>query len=79
MKAIIVKYLPATNTKGSRLKASAEGVKSIIKGFDYKYNDGGTLQIAQELCRKYNWGTNLVIGQLPSGDDVFCFAESKGA
>jgi hypothetical protein len=73
MKAIIVKYLPATNTKGSRLKASAEGVKSIIKGFDYKYNDGGKLQIAQELCHKYDWSTDLVSGQLPNGDEVYCF------
>lgn len=73
MKAIQVKYLSATNTKGSRLKAMAEGVPSIIRGFDYKYNDGGKLQIAQELCIKYGWPTNLVSGQLPNGDEVFCF------
>jgi hypothetical protein len=75
MKAIIVKYLPATNTKGSRLKAMAEGVPSIIRGFDHKYNDGGKAQIAQELCNKYGWDGKLVSGQLPNGDNVFCFIE----
>jgi hypothetical protein len=73
MKAIIVKYLPATNTKGSRLKASAEGVKSIVRGFDHKYNDGGKAQIAQALCDKYQWKGKLTSGKLPNGDEVFCF------
>lgn len=73
MKAIQVKYLSATINRGSRLKAMAEGVPAIIRQFDYKYNDGGALQIAQELCSINNWNTQLLSGQLPNGDYVFVF------
>ncbi len=74
MKAIIVKYLGPTDTKGSRLKAMAEGVKSIIRGLDYSINISDDMfNIAQELCKRNNWPSNLVAGQLPNGDYVFCF------
>lgn len=35
MKAITVKYLPPTNHKGSRFKASADGWGSITVSYDY--------------------------------------------
>jgi len=73
MKAIQVKYLAATNRKGSRLKAKAEGVPAITKGFNYSFNNGGALELAQELCVKYKWSTNLVGGTIPNGDSVFVF------
>lgn len=74
MKAIQVKYLSATNTKGSRLKAMAHGVKSLTTGLNYGVNsDERPLEVAKDLCRYNNWPTDLIGGQLPNGDYVFCF------
>lgn len=43
MKAIQIKYLAPTNTKGSRIKAMASGVKPITVSFNYSKNDAGRL------------------------------------
>lgn len=74
MKAIVVKYIGATNTRPSRLKATAEGVPSITRGYDYASDDHGKRRIAQDLCDKYKWKGELIEGGLPNGDTVFVFA-----
>ena len=74
MKAIQVKYLPATNTKPSRLKAMAEGVQSITRTYNGDWaSEMPHHEIAVELCRTYGWSTDLCEGGLPNGDHVFCF------
>lgn len=74
MKAIQVKYIGPTNTKGSRWKAWAEGVKPIYTPYSYSDRDGGAYHAAWCLCEKYGWdGLNLRSGSLPNGDWVFCF------
>ena len=35
MKSIITKYLPATNTKGARIKASASDFKAVTLPWDF--------------------------------------------
>lgn len=77
MKAIVVKVLPATDTKPTRLKASAEGVPSIIRtaNGDWGYEKASAI-VARELCDKYGWDSPIASGQLPSGDHVFCFVEN---
>ena len=73
MKAILIKFLPATNSRPSRLKASASGVKSLTIPFDYVTDP--ELRLAQEFCKANDWdGELLVKGILPNGDTVFCFA-----
>lgn len=80
MKAILVKYLPPTNVKGSRIKASAEGIPSITRPYDHAENDGGRRKVAEELANKYGWLTprngRLIEGGLPNGDCAFVFANS---
>lgn len=74
MKAIQVKYLSATNSRGGRFKAMAEGVKSITLSYDYSLNaDQNAFKAAKELVLENNWPVDLVSGQLPNGDYVFCF------
>ncbi len=74
MKAIQVKYLSATNTRGSRIKAIAEGVKPLIIGYDHALSGEAVYRkAAMMLCDKYNWDGELVGGQLPNNDYVFCF------
>jgi hypothetical protein len=53
MKAIVTKYLSATNSRGSRIKASAEGVKSITAPLDYELDDEVNHEsVAIKLCEK---------------------------
>jgi len=74
MKAIQVKYIGPTNTKGSRWKAWAEGVKPIYVPYSYSDRDGGAYHAAWVLCEKHGWpGIELRSGVLPNGDCVFCF------
>jgi len=63
MKAIVTKYLPATNTKPSRVKAKAEGVSAIT--ISYNSYDDPQREAALTLCRKYKWGEDIVGGGLP--------------
>jgi len=77
MKAIQVKYLPATNTKGTRLKATANGVKPITVPItvprDYALNvDEQAEQLATDYCVVHVWSyKKLHGGQLPNGN--YCY------
>jgi len=64
MKAIVTKYLPATSVKGSRIKASAEGVPSVIISYPHEAHEPHR-EAALALCRKYKWGEDIVGGGLP--------------
>lgn len=73
MKAIEVKYLPATNTRGSRLKASTltQG-QSMTESIDSSINsDKQALQLAYKLCNRMEWNVLLNGGQFPDGTYVF--------
>lgn len=72
MKAIQIRYLPATNFLGTRLKVWAEGVKPMIFSRDYSYEyDTQARVVAQEFMAKNGWGENYYgFGQLPNGDYV---------
>lgn len=82
MQAIITKYLPATNSRGSRVKATcARG--SIIIPWEYDVDEHANHTLAAEkLCakfaaddfRKYGtdpvgnpWMRKLATGELPKG------------
>ena len=75
MNAIITKYIPATNRNGSRIKASAEGVKSVFIPFNYDLNaEENHAAAADKLCAKYLWDNKLVSGGLPDQTGyAFCF------
>jgi hypothetical protein len=71
MRAIQIRFLPATNFQGARMKAFIEG-NSITLPFQYEISDEESRahQMALELITKLNW-TNIEIngiGQLPNGD-----------
>jgi hypothetical protein len=79
MKAIQTKYLGATDTKPSRIKASAEGVPSKIYGGNYldQLADLDHLDRHQRAAHCFalsrNWPTSLVCGGLPDGTYAHCF------
>lgn len=71
MKAILIKYLAATNHKPSRLKAIAEGCKPLTKSFDHSKNDGGCNELTREFITKMGWKIDISgTGSLPNGDFV---------
>jgi len=77
MKAILTKYLPATNTRGSRVKATAEGVRCITIPYPYELSGEDVHRAAAaELCKRHGWPTELVGGGLPDQTGyAFCFVE----
>lgn len=71
MQAIITKFLPCTNTKGSRIKATCQAGSIII---DYPHELSGMdchAKAAYALLSKMHWDYKLVGGQLPSHDYAF--------
>ena len=75
MKAIETKYVPATNTKPSRIKAMTADRKISIT---IPYNHEGSVsdahsEAAVALCHKLDWKGALVMGALNETGYVFCF------
>lgn len=78
MKAICTRYFPATDTKGARVRASAEGVRSIF--ISHWSADDSHLEAALTLARKHSWSGTLVRGGLPDErGDCFVFINGQQA
>ncbi len=77
MKAIRVKYMPPTASgRGSRWRATAEGVKPLSLPYDHEHDwAGNALKAAAALCERMGWTGTVATGQLPDGSWVFCFVE----
>jgi glutamate mutase epsilon subunit len=87
MKAIQTRYLGATNYRGSRIKASADGWGSVIIGYPHEYNtELAHYAAAKALIDKANKVFKnsperalqypTISGGLPNGDWCFCYAAS---
>ncbi len=79
MKAIKTRYLGPTDHRGSRIKATAEGIReSVTVPYPHEMNSGPDAHsvAALALCRKMGWDGTLIAGGL---DDcyVFTFANSQ--
>lgn len=72
MKAIQVRYLETTNTKGTRLKAFTDA-GSIIEPRAYDLNfDEQALRLAKRYIKEKGWQSKITgQGGLPNGDEVF--------
>lgn len=79
MKAIETKYLPATNNRGSRIKATAEGgdkPNTITISYPHEFDGmAAHAQAALALAKKMNWNGDLIGGGLQD-TYVFIFADS---
>jgi len=77
MQAIHVKYLPATNTKESRIKAKC-AAGSLTIGYPHELSGQAVYRKAAEaLAAKMNWTSpyygELLGGCLPDGSYCFVF------
>ena len=89
MKAIQTSYLPCTNHRGSRIKATAEGVTPLTIGYPHELDlPGAHEKAAQALAdrqakdqglaladTRYGWQLPLAGGALPNGDWAWVFIE----
>ncbi len=75
MKAIVTKFLPATNTRGARIKAyDMDGNATTISYPHDEHNADKHRRAAEALCKKMGWtgAKRLVEGSIKGGC-VFCF------
>ena len=71
-KAILVKYLPFTNHKPSRVKAIVHQKVSItVSVSEYASNDEAILAAAKAIAKSLCWRGKYIKGTLPNGDVVF--------
>ena len=76
MKAITTRYIPASNTRGSRIVATAEGGNRVTIPYPHELSGADVhAEAAIALCRKLSWHGDLIAGGTESGY-VFVFAES---
>lgn len=83
MKAIVTKYLGPTNSRSGRIKASAEGVKSIYVSYGTERNrDEEHIAAACELANTFDWlraPWMLASGTMPNGEYCHVFVEGRTA
>lgn len=76
MKAICTRFIPATETQGARVRASAEGVPSVL--ISHWSADDSHLEAALALARKQGWSGTLIRGGSADGrGDYFVFANGQ--
>ncbi len=79
--AIITKFLPVTNHRGARIKASAvSGTITIPYAYEFNSEDAHRLA-AIELAKKFNWLEKNDVSKgygLPSQDGYAFFLTGKG-
>lgn len=74
--AIVTKYLGPTNSRGSRVKATASAGSITLAWNDALNQDDNHLAAALFLQHKFNWTGRLFCGGLPnSGDRVYVLIE----
>jgi hypothetical protein len=67
MKTITTKYMSATNTLGSRIKATGGG-QSVTVPYDYAMSDSELHAYAvTQLNKKLEWSGEMVGGSMPNG------------
>lgn len=65
--AILTKYLPPTNSRGARIKATSASGLSVTIPYEYELSGVDLHAVAvKKLCEKLNWSGELVAG----GTDV---------
>jgi len=73
MKAILTKYIPCSNTRGSRIKAYDCDKNSVTIPYPHELSGEDVYRLAAvRLCQKMGWDTDLIGGGLANGY-AFCF------
>ena len=73
MQAIVTKYLPCTNYRQSRIKATAFAGSVVVNYDDALSAEENRNLAAQKLADKFQWKGTLHSAILPNGDTVHVF------
>lgn len=77
MKAIKTYYLPATNLRGPRIKATDCDRNSIVLSWAHEFTaDENHALAAKALCKKMKWYGEMVMGGFPECN-VHVFVDRK--
>ena len=77
MQAITTKFLPPTNVRGSRVKATAQA-GSVILNWDHALNpDGNHRAAAEAFARKFGWHGEWIAGGLYNGDMIWVLNDTR--
>lgn len=76
MTTITTKYIPASNRRGSRIKADAGMNRTVTISYPHELSgEAAHLEAALALCSKFDWHGKLVSGGMEKGY-AFVFLES---
>lgn len=79
MQSIVTKYLGATDSKGSRIKATAYA-GSVTLAWNHELDaTGNSIAAARALAEKLGWSGSWAMGTLPDSRDVFVPIVGKGS
>jgi hypothetical protein len=77
MQAITTKFLPPTNVRGSRVKATAQA-GSVTLHWDHALNpEGNHRAAAMAFVRKFKWDGEWIGGGLHNGDMVWICNDAR--
>lgn len=78
-KAIFTKFSPATNSRGSRIIATAEGGLRVVANYEHAlYHDDRHGFAAFQLAKKYGWHGFYKSGSGPKGETVWVCVSQDG-
>ena len=78
-KAITVKYLGPTNSRGARVKASAGGTQgNVTLPFRHEWSvEQNVAAAVDELLLRYEWDNSYALGVLPDGGTYVAVLSDK--
>ena len=77
-KAITVKYLGPTNSRGARVKASAGGTGNVTLPFRHEWSmEQNVAAAVDELLLHLGWGNPYALGVLPDGGTYVAVLSDK--
>lgn len=77
MKAIMTKVMPATNTKGTRIKAYDSDNNSVTVSWEHELNEEeNAIHAAYKLKEKMNWKGDMAWGWVKEGY-IFVFINNN--
>lgn len=68
--AIVTKFMPPTNTKGSRIKATCAAKSVTVAWVDHLNTTDNHREAIRVILQKLGWGGSWVVGSLPGGGYV---------
>jgi hypothetical protein len=74
-RAIVTKYIGPSNTKGSRIKATAAAGSVTISYDDSLNSENAHAKAAEALANKFGWPGHWHMGGLPD-DRGYCFVST---